>query len=190
MIRTLVVEDDPAVAEINTGYLSRVPGFAPIGVARTGTGAIAAVTGQPVDLVLLDFYLPDMSGLQVCRALRGSHPDPVDIIAVTAARDAETVRTALAYGVVQYLIKPYRFATFQEKLERYAVYRSRLGASWITDQHEVDRTLETLRGSSASGVPKGLAPATYELVTDILRQARTPLSAREVAAAAGWAGTR
>lgn len=109
----------------------------------------------------------------------------MDIIAVTAARDAETVRTALAYGVVQYLIKPYRFATFQEKLERYAVYRRRLGDSRITDQHEVDRTLETLRGSSASGVPKGLAPATYELVTDILRQARTPLSAREVAAAAG-----
>ena len=185
MIRTLVVEDDVAVAGINSSYLGRVPGFASIGVARTGTEAIAAVTTQPVDLVLLDFYLPDMNGLQVCRALRSGRPSLVDIIAVTANRDAETVRKAIAYGVVQYLIKPYSFATFREKLERYAAYRNKLDGSRVTDQHEVDRTLETLRGSSTSGVPKGLSPATYELITGILRKSQIPLSASEVADAAG-----
>jgi CheY-like chemotaxis protein len=120
MIRTLVVEDDPVVAEVNSSYLKRVAGFVAVGVARSGAEAIAAAQDQPVDLVLLDFYLPDMSGLDVCRALRAARPPPVDIIAVTAARDVDTVRAAIAHGVVQYLIKPYNFATFREKLQRYA----------------------------------------------------------------------
>jgi response regulator of citrate/malate metabolism len=185
MIRTLVVEDDVAAAGINTSYLGRVAGFASIGVARTGTEAVTAVATQPVDLMLLDFHLPDMNGLQVCRALRSGRPSLVDIIAVTADRDVETVRKAIAYGVVQYLIKPYSFATFREKLERYGAYRGKLDGRRVTDQHEVDRTLETLRGSSTSGVPKGLSPATYELIVGILREAETPLSSSEVADAAG-----
>jgi response regulator of citrate/malate metabolism len=117
MIRTLVVEDDPVVAEVNSGYLQRVAGFIAVGVARSGREAIAAIEDQPVDLLLLDFYLPDMSGLDVCQALRAARTPPVDIIAVTAARDADTVRAAIAHGVVQYLIKPYSFASFRDKLQ-------------------------------------------------------------------------
>lgn len=192
MIRTLVVEDNVAVAGINTSYLGRVPGFVSIGVARTGKEAVAAVATQAVDLVLLDFYLPDMNGLHVCRALRSGRPSLVDIIAVTAARDVETVRKAMAYGVLHYLIKPYSFATFRDKLERYGEYRGKLDGHRITDQLEVDQALETLRAlptskvpkEPASKVPKGLSPATYELIAGILRDAEAPLSASEVADAA------
>jgi len=184
VIATLIVEDDPVVAEVNRGYVERIPDFAVAGVARTGAEAIAAMGRTAVDLVLLDFHLPDMSGLALCQALRAGRGQPVDIIAVTAARDGDTVRKAVAHGVVQYLIKPYSFATFREKLERYAAYRDRL-AGHPLDQHEVDRTLETLRGSSATGLPKGLSPATYALVCKVLREAPELLSATEVAEATG-----
>jgi response regulator of citrate/malate metabolism len=185
MITTLVVEDDPVVAEVNVGYIERVPGFIPVGVARTGAEAITLAVSQEPDLVLLDFALPDMTGIQVCHALHARKPQPPGIIAVTAARDADTVRAAIANGVIQYLIKPYSFATFRDKLDRYAAYQHKLPSGQLTDQPEVDRALEALRGSPVSALPKGLSPVTYDLIVRALRDGGGPLSAVEVAGATG-----
>lgn len=184
MIRTLVVEDDPVILDVNRTYVQRVAGFAVADVARSGAEALAAARDQPFELVLLDFYLPDMSGLDVCRALRAAHTPPVDIIALTAARDADTVRAAFAYGVVQYLIKPYTFASFQEKLQRYAAYRQRLPCGQIS-QAELDQAVNTLRSSSNIALPKDLSPQTYERIVGVLRNADQPLSAAEIADVAG-----
>ncbi|HVV18258.1 MAG TPA: response regulator [Pseudonocardiaceae bacterium] len=183
MIRTLIVEDDAVVAEVNRGYVAQVPGFTVVGTAHTGAQAMALVGRQPVDLVLLDFGLPDTTGVALCTALRTA--GPVDIIAVTAARDVQTVREAIAHGVVQYLIKPYSFVVFREKLERYAAFHRTLAGDRVTDQRELDRTLGTLRGSTSTGIPKGLSPTTHELVVRVLRDARDTLSANEVADATG-----
>jgi response regulator of citrate/malate metabolism len=120
MIRTLVVEDDALVAEVHASYVERIPGFALVGVAHRATEALELLSAQPVDLVLLDFHLPDIKGLDMLRALRARSPAPVDVIAVTAARDPETIRQAVAQGITQYLVKPLAFATFADKLERYA----------------------------------------------------------------------
>ena len=70
MIRTLIVEDDPLIAEAHRAYLDRVPGFGCAGVAHDGGTALRLVAERPTDLVLLDMGLPDMSGLDVLRALR------------------------------------------------------------------------------------------------------------------------
>lgn len=185
MIQTLIVEDDETVAEVNRGYVSRVPGFAVIGMARSGAEAVSLIARHPVDLVLLDFGLPDTTGIALCQRLRAGAAHPVDIIAATAARDVRTVREAISHGVVQYVIKPYNFATLRDKLERYAAYRQQLSIGGTTDQHEIDRTLATLRGSPAATVPKGLSPVTNELVARVLREAGTALSAHEVAERTG-----
>jgi response regulator of citrate/malate metabolism len=185
MIRTMIVEDDPVVAEVNRGYAERVPGFVVVGTARTGAQAMALAVRQPIDLVLLDFGLPDTTGIGLCTSLRAGCAQPVDIIAVTAARDVQTVRDAIAHGVVQYLIKPYNFTVFREKLERYAAFHRSLAGDRVTDQWELDRTLGALRGSSSAGMPKGLSPTTRELVVRVLRDATDTLSANEVADATG-----
>jgi response regulator of citrate/malate metabolism len=62
MIRTVVVDDEEDHLRINCDYVERVPGFVVSGVACSGREALAVVHKQPVDLVLLDFLLPDMSG--------------------------------------------------------------------------------------------------------------------------------
>jgi response regulator of citrate/malate metabolism len=181
MIRTLVVDDDARVAEAHREYVQRVPGFSVVATAHRGTEALEIVEQRDVDLVLLDFYLPDLSGLEVCRILRAHSRRPVDVIAVTAARDVETVRTAVAQGVVQYLIKPFTFASLREKLERYAAYRAQAGRCGEADQQVVDALLGTLRGSSAPPLPKGLSRSTYELVSAALRDADREMTAVEVA---------
>ena len=186
MIRTLVVEDDSVIAEAHQAYVERVPGFAIAGVAHSGAEAMRILSRQPVDLVLLDFYLPDMGGLDICRAMRAAGHG-ADVIAVTSARDLATVRAAVSQGVVQYLLKPFAFATLRDKLERYADYRRQMAAASgeAGDQVAVDRALAVLRGSSEPALPKGLSPTTLNAVVEHLRDGAAPVSASDVAELAG-----
>ncbi|SCG70424.1 response regulator [Micromonospora humi] len=165
VVRVLVVEDEPLLAEAHKAYTERVPGFVVVGVAHTGRDAMAALrAGGGVDLVLLDFRLPDLHGLEVCRALRAAGSG-VDVLAVTSARDLTAVRTAVSLGVTHYLLKPFTFAAFRDKLERYAEYRRHaLADGEVAAQHEVDRMFATLRGAAAHTLPKGLDEQTLHAV--------------------------
>jgi response regulator of citrate/malate metabolism len=185
MIRTLVVEDDALVAEVHASYVERVPGFTVAGVAHRATEALELLADRPVDLVLLDFHLPDVKGLDMLRVLHARTAAPVDVIAVTAARDPESIRQAIAHGVTQYLVKPFAFATFADKLERYARYRAQVEHAAEPDQAEVDALLGTLRGPTLRSLPKGLNATTLETVRDALRDSREPLTASEVAGRCG-----
>lgn len=188
MIRTLIVEDDVRIAEGHAELLGRVPGFVCAGVVHRGVEAWDFLAKHAVDLILLDFYLPDMSGLDVCRGLR-ARGHLVDIIAVTSARDVQIVRSVVAQGVVQYLLKPFTFAAFRDKLERYADYRSQLGGQGTSAaQQDVDRALGALRGSAGGPAPKGLSPDTLATVVDRLRSAApVALSASELSTELGMA---
>ena len=182
MIRTLIVDDDFRVAELHRAYVEKVAGFNVVGVAGTGAEALRMVASTRADLVLLDIYLPDISGLDVLRALREAGGDSVDIIAITAARDVETLRSAMHGGVVHYLIKPFRFAALQEKLHSYAAMRRRLAQLSEADQHAVDALYQVLRqGGVGESLPKGLSRPTLELVLRILQEGGTALAATEVA---------
>ncbi|MFX1756538.1 regulator relate [Rhodococcus gordoniae] len=191
MIRVLVVEDEPLIAEAHREYVGRVDGFEVVGVAHTGSDAVRAVAsaarvGTPVDLVLLDIGLPDTSGLEVAARLSAGRPSP-DIIAVTSNRDLEVVRTAVARGVVLYLLKPFTFAALQDKLEQYVAYRSALrDAETAAGQHDIDRAMSALRTSSSRpSTPKGISPDTLSKITDFLHHADGPRTAAEVGSAVG-----
>ncbi|WP_139978606.1 response regulator [Nocardioides litoris] len=183
--RVLVVEDEELAAEAHATYVGRVPGFELGGVARSaGDAARFLERDREVDLVLLDMHLPDGHGLGLLQRLRAGG-DLVDVIAVTAARDSDVVRHAVAHGVVLYLLKPFTFATFRARLEQYAEYRRGLeSASGDIAQDEVDRMLSTLR-TSAPALPKGMSPETLRDVTAAVRGAEHPVSASEVAALVG-----
>ena len=185
-IRTLIVEDDFRVAAIHRGFIERLPSFSVVGVAHTARDALARAEGEHPDLVLLDIYLPDRSGLEVLRELHSTGRPPVDVIAITAANDVETLRSALQGGVVHYLVKPFQFNAFREKLESYAALRSRLRQVRQVDQDEIDAVLATLRvGSSSPALPKGLSPATFAVVARTLRDIEDDLSAEDVAVRTG-----
>jgi response regulator of citrate/malate metabolism len=185
-VRVLIVEDEELSAEAHAAYVRRTSGFEVAGVARSSVEAIRLLRSQPdVHLVLLDMNLPDGHGLGLLRAMRADGL-LCDVIAVTAARDVEVVKRAVAQGVVLYLLKPFTYAGFRAKLDQYADYRDRLSGGGSVGQDEVDRMLGVLRTAHAStSLPKGMSSDTLREVTTELRERVTPRSASEVAQAIG-----
>ncbi|MGI5437865.1 response regulator [Streptomyces shenzhenensis] len=181
-IRVLVVEDDPVAADAHVLYVGRVPGFVAVGKAHTGAEARRVLDRAPVDLLLLDLHLPDVHGLHFARSLRaaGHH---ADVIAVTSARDLTVVREGVSLGVVQYVLKPFTFATLRDRLLRYAEFQAAAGEA--SGQDEVDRALAVLRAPSPAALPKGLSAPTLERVTVALRDRTDGLTATGVAEAVG-----
>ena len=119
--------------------------------AHGGRGAAEAERLQP-DLVLLDVYLPDVSGLDLLGALREAAPE-VDVLVISAAREADTVRRALRGGIVHYLMKPFSYDDLRVRLEHYQ--QAYIGLpSEQTDQADVDRVfgVPRQRQTAAQGV--------------------------------------
>ncbi|WP_338700675.1 response regulator [Streptomyces sp. Q6] len=167
-IRVLVVEDDPVAADAHALYVDRVPGFRTVARVHTAAEARRALERTPVDLILLDLHLPDGHGLALARSLRAAGHQ-ADVIAVTSARDLAVVREGVSLGVVQYVLKPFTFATLRDRLVLYAEYRMSTGEA--TGQDEVDRALAHLRSPAPAALPKGLSAPTLERVTHTVREA-------------------
>jgi response regulator of citrate/malate metabolism len=185
VIRTLIIEDDAMTASIHRSYVERVPGFDVVGEAYTGRDALDVVRRLRPDLVLLDIYLPDISGLEVLRRLREPGAPHVDVVAVTAAKDVETLRTAIHGGVIHYLVKPFFFDTLRERLEAYAALRGRLDRLRNPDQNDIDHVFSLLRTQGRQSLPKGISALTLERVSEALSRAAGEVTATQVAETAG-----
>ena len=138
MIRTLIVEDDFRVAKVHAGFTERVPGFEVVATVHTASAALDAVAAQRPDLLLLDIYLPDASGLEVLRRVTVLS-EPPDVIVLTAASDMASVRAAVRGGAVAYLIKPFDADALAGRLKAYAELRAQRSTDRQADQAEVDR---------------------------------------------------
>jgi response regulator of citrate/malate metabolism len=182
-LRAVIVDDDIAVAEIHRQFVASHPAFTVVGEAHSGTEALAQIERLNPDVVLLDFYLPDFSGLEVLSRLRVERGRQLEVIAVTAARDLASVREARANGVRHYLVKPFTasalFGRLDEVARQYAtMHRGQRGEP--LDQRTVDEIIASTAGRYAPP-PKGLSDATLQRIVVALQAAGTDLSAAELA---------
>ncbi|BBC32353.1 Transcriptional regulatory protein [Streptomyces graminofaciens] len=181
MIEVLVVDDDVRVARVNAAYVGKVAGFHVAGEAHSAAEALSRLESLvQVDLVLLDHYLPDGTGLAVVQEMR-RRGHQTDVIMVTAARDVSTVQAAMRQGALQYLVKPFAFAGLRAKLEAYAELRRTLDGGGEAEQAEVDRIFGALSAGGEPDLPKGHSATTTEVVRRALMTAEGPLSAQEIA---------
>lgn len=183
-IRVLVVDDEPIALAAHADYVRRLPGFEMVAEA-TGMRAALAVLNDPangtIQLILLDMNLTDGHGLDLLRRIHGLGLLP-DVMAITAVRDVHVVRSAIALSITAYLIKPFTFAAFREKLENYRIYHDVLAERPHTSQDAIDRALSQLRPTGKLVLPKGTLPETLTAVADWLRRQEVPASATEAAA--------
>ena len=170
MIRTVIVEDDPMVAQINGQYLRQLGDFRVEAVFSSGREALEHLRRSGADLVILDVYMPAMNGSVLLRRMRGEGI-PTAVIMVTAATEMRVVDEALRLGIVDYLIKPYTFDRFQAAIRKFLAKDNLLKSSTTVDQAVVDRLLV---GGPAAGTDlrKGLHQRTLAHVCEVLQGQR------------------
>jgi two-component system response regulator DctR len=184
MIKVLIVEDDPMVLEVNTGFLERLPLFDLCGTAPSGEIAKEKLRSLRPDLVLLDMFLPDISGLEVLKAIREEDLS-TDVIMITAARDTSTVHEVFRLGAVDYLVKPFRFDRFKSALEAYQKMWNKLNQSTTLNQEDIDAFKQMKK--SEEYLPKGLSENTLRQVLLALIEQSQPITAEDLATYLGMA---
>ncbi|MFS0866403.1 response regulator [Microbacterium sp. 179-B 1A2 NHS] len=187
-IRTLIVDDDFAVARLHASFLGRIPGFELVGSELTAADALARVRGGDLDLLLLDMYLPDASGIELLRRLRADPACQVDVIMVSAAHEPALVEQAISLGVVDFLLKPFTHDDFRARLAGYATrVRERRLVSGLArlSQGQVDTLLKRGPVGAGTGAAKGMNPVTRQRVLEALAGMDSPITALEAADATG-----
>jgi len=163
--RVLVVDDDPTVAEVVSGYLQRAGLL--VDYASDGPSALALASRRSPDLVVLDLMLPGIDGLEVCRRLRAQIRD-IPVVMLTALGDENDRVLGLEVGADDYLTKPFsprelvlrvqsvlRRANGRTHDERLAAGRSRDG------DLEIDVTAHAV---TRRGAPLALTGREFDLL--------------------------
>lgn len=153
MYRVVIVEDDPMVSLINRTYVERDPRFQVVQTFQDGRAALDWLEQNPVDLAVLDVYMPLFTGVELLRELR---------------RRGVDVDALLKMGVVDYLVKPFTAERFQRALETFCRHRAAVAEASV-EQSALDR----LFAPAVPGAqpPKGLQESTLERVRACLRDA-------------------
>jgi two-component system, CitB family, response regulator DctR len=189
MYRVLLIEDDPMVQEVNRQFIEQVKGFTVIGVAANGVEGMQLIRELHPDLVIIDIYMPHKDGLETLKEIR-SEGYEVDVIAITAASDIDTVRRVLQNGAFDYIMKPFKFERLKQALENYHSFRQALNEKESLTQKELDALLQTTEPQTfepSGELPKGLNEVTLQKIARYLRKQTEPVSAEEVAEGVGIA---
>lgn len=179
------------VMSVNESFILQVGGFRILNTARTGRSALELIENLKPRLVILDIYLPDMSGIQILKELR-RQGIPTDVIMITAADDVDIVQDAMRFGVIDYIIKPFKFQRIRAALEKYKAYSHKFRDQGVIDQEQLDNLTRlnvffSLNDPSNDVLPKGLREITLKQVLTFLNNGKRGYSAEEVAEGIGLA---
>ncbi len=184
MINVLVVEDDPMVAQLHEHYISQIDGFRLSDIASNGMIALDLLGKNKYDLVILDFFMPSMNGLQVLSKIRENSYD-VDVIIVTAANDKDKIKQALRLGAVDYIIKPFEFERFHLALNNYLKRYHIVENQGSIEQADLDQTIIHQDEPVNVALPKGLDKNTLATVWECIKRIDSNFTTEEIAANVG-----
>ena len=172
MYNVLIVEDDPMVAMINEQYVNRHKDFKVVGKCKDGELALSFIQENPVDLIILDVFMPRMNGFETLRELRKEHKS-VDVIMVTAANDRESLEEALHLGIVDYLVKPFTFDRFKIALDKFISQKKLLQDFDTLNQSNIDFIIDKTKKTSQEVFPKGIQDRTLQAILSCLKNNRS-----------------
>jgi len=191
-LEVLIVEDNGRIARTHQAFVDKVGGFEVTGVATTIAEARLLLETLEPDLILLDIYFPEENGIEFLKELRGRQRR-CDVILITAAREVETLHSALQGGAFDYMIKPVFFERFQESLTNYRTYREQLASAGSLTQEEVDRLFRRSAPAvcpDVDEVPKGIDSITLKSIMAVFHEDRNRvMSATEMGNAVGVSRT-
>lgn len=171
MISAIIVEDDPMVSELDRQYLTRSSSLIQLTAQFSNCqDAWEYITKNPVDLVVLDVYLPSCNGLDFLQQIRKEHL-PIDVIMVTAARSRDEINRAFRLGAIDYLVKPFVFARFQQAIQNFLRKHDLLNSQQPFDQSMIDQLNNNdLAQEGLQPLPKGLQQQTLSRIWNLIFQ--------------------
>ena len=154
--RVLIAEDDPAAANVLETLLGRV-GYE-VSVAGDGSAALKMLDdGPPPDVLLLDWMLPEISGLEICYRVRERwDPITLPILMVTAKTDAESISAAFDAGASDYLTKPFLGAELRARIAAHLRVKQLLEERMRFEEQLMEREKLSTLGLLVSGVAHDL----------------------------------
>lgn len=130
------------VQRINEEFLGRIKNVECVGIYATVDAFKTHIPDLKVDLVLLDVFLPDGSGLDLLKWIRSEEIE-LDVMLITADTRGMTLEQTRRYGIVDYLVKPFRYERFEEALNQYRVEKEKLAHADELDQSDIDDILRS-----------------------------------------------
>ena len=182
----LVIDDDFRIAQLHARYVEQQEGYRLLGVAHDCGGALAKARELRPDLVILDVYLPDGSGIEVVRGIRDAQLR-CDVILITAAKELEIIEEGFRLGIFDYLLKPFGPDILRDALRKFRQYREQLGSSSEPDQGFVEglKRLRAARAPAALQPQKGIDARTLDRIAAILKSAGEARTAEQIGRVAG-----
>jgi response regulator of citrate/malate metabolism len=175
MFRVIIVDADPMVRFINRSFVEQNSAFRVVGEFSGGKETMNYLGRHSADLMILEVNMPDYSGLDLLKDIRKQRID-IDVILITAANDTKTLNQALRLGAIDYLIKPFKPARFQQTLDKYARYMQALGSDASTGLLAMDYSVHPIPASN-----KGVQDAILERLMKLVRESTRGCSVEELA---------
>ena len=167
--KVLVVDDDPMVADINRHYVEKNSMFSVRALAKNGEEAIQFLEGNPVDLIILDVFMPIMDGIETLKNIR-YRKFKAEVIMVTAANDTTTLEQTMHLGVLDYLVKPFTLERLQVSLEKFISKNKFLNENTVLDQNKIDSLISNPGQSKNEELPKGIQRKTLDIILDCFKE--------------------
>lgn len=196
MINVLITEDDPMVAAINRKFLEKRSDVKVLKCFSRGADVLKYLENHTADLLLMDVYMPGMSGLDTLAEIRHRNID-IEVVMITAANDLDSIKQALSHGVLDYLVKPFEEERLYEAVGKYITRRNLLKQSAKDnnpmEQKDIDILLESQqKKKEMDGIigketylEKGLHHKTLERVVDYMKAHSKPMTGQELGEAIG-----
>lgn len=181
MIQTLIVEDDYRIAEIHSEFIEHLDNIKLVGKALNGKEAIEFAEKFTIDLVILDLYIPDISGLEILEELRKIQGD-IDAIIISAASEKNMIQRTVRKGVFDYMIKPIKQERLIESIKRYQLFNERFSNEETINQHFLDNHFG-LKGNveiEEQRTPKGIDPLTLNKIKKMIDQTANGVAAERM----------
>jgi len=180
MYTVAIVEDDFRIAEINKSFVERAEGFEVVGVALNGKTLIEILEKHNPDLVLLDIYIPDISGQELLLYLKKHYPK-TGIIMITAAKEIKNLEFFLQHGVFDYLVKPVDEKRLHMSLRKYGTFKEKVTEEIELEQEDIDEIMDRSKiiNDNGDGCPKGIDPLTLDKVINFVKAENDSITIEE-----------
>jgi two-component system, OmpR family, phosphate regulon response regulator PhoB len=167
--RVLIVEDEKALTEVLTYNLQR-EGYDPV-VANDGAEGLRKAQTLLPDLILLDLMLPEVSGLEVCRALRaGEKTRRIPIMMMTAKAEETDQIVGFSMGADDYVTKPFSVKVLIERIKALKRRYEEPQSEPDTTEHRNVRIDHRRHQAFVDKAPVELTPTEFRLLDCLLRQ--------------------